>query len=54
MSVGNDLEMHPSGRIEGPTLVVVDESSKCEEDEGCKEHVGGLDVANKKAMEGLV
>ena len=27
-SVGNDLEMRPSGRNENPTMEVVDESSK--------------------------
>ena len=27
-SIRNDLDMHPSGRNEGPTVVAMDESSK--------------------------
>lgn len=54
---GNNLEMRPSGRIESPMLVIVDEFSKSpkrEEGEERKEWVENLDVANEKVMEGTM
>ncbi len=39
-SVGNDLEMHPSGRNETPNVVIVDTSSKSpcvDDDEGASD-----------------
>lgn len=42
-SIGNNLEMCPSRRNEGPTAVLVDESSKsssCDDGEEHEEQVG--------------
>lgn len=52
-SVGIDLEMSPSGRNEGPTMVEVDKSSKfplCDDDEKSEEQLGGKGVVDQKAM----
>lgn len=54
MSVGNALEMRPSGRNQGPTAVVIDESSKsssCDDGKEWEEQVGEHLVANEKATE---
>ncbi len=51
-SVGNDLEIRPSGRNEGPTVVVVDESSKSPKCEDPDERVGDNVVANDEVTEG--
>ena len=60
-SIRNYLEMHPSGRNEGPTVVVVvDKSSELPLFDGggqsmdCNEQVSGNEVAIKKARERLV
>ena len=56
MSVGNALEICPSGRNEGPTVVVVDEPSKwssCEDVEEHEEQVGDHLIANEEAIEFL-
>lgn len=53
MSVGNNLEMCPSGRIEGLTVVVVDKSSKlssCNDGKEPEEEVGDHLVANEKPI----
>lgn len=53
-SIGNTLEMHPSGRNESPTTVVVDKSSKiilCDDNEECKEQLRDHLVANEKAIQ---
>ena len=50
-SIGNDLEMRPSGRNEGPKVVVVNKSSKsslCNDGEEREEQMGNHLVANKK------
>lgn len=52
-SVGNYLKIHQSGRNEGPTIVVLEKSSKsssCDDDEECKEQVGYHLVTNEKAI----
>ena len=51
--VGNALKMCPSGRNEGPMLVVVDESSKsssCDDGEKCKKQMGDHLVSNEEAI----
>jgi hypothetical protein len=56
-SIRNDMEMRPSGRNEGPQVVVVDESSKVSlfDDNGQfvngNEEVGRNEVAIKEARE---
>ena len=40
-SIKNDLEMHPSGRNEGPKVVVVDKSSKSPLFDGSGQYVDG-------------
>lgn len=48
-SIRNDFEMRLSGKIEGPTLVIVDESSKLpkrEEGEKNEEHMGDSKCCN--------
>jgi len=57
-SIRNDLEMRPSGRYEGPSLVEVDESSKSPLFDGggelteCNEQVGGSGVGSEELDEG--
>lgn len=43
-SIRNDLEIHPSGRNEGPTVVVVDESSKSPFIDGSGQFVDDNDI----------
>lgn len=51
-SIGNNLEMCPSGRIEGPTLVTVDEFSKSPKYEEERENgVGDSNVANEETIQ---
>jgi hypothetical protein len=38
-SMRDDSEIHPSGRNEGPNVVIVDESPKREHNDGCNERV---------------
>ena len=55
-SIGNALEMRPSGRNEGPTMVVVNESSKLslyDDGEECKEQKIDHLVANEQAKKCL-
>ena len=52
-SVENALEICPSGRHEGPTVVVVDvpsKSSSCEDVEEREEQVGDHLIANEEAI----
>ena len=49
-SVGNALEICQSGRNEGPTVVVMDESSKSSSCHDGEEQIGNHLVANEEAI----
>jgi len=51
-SAGNDSEVRPSGRNEGPPVVVVDEPSKSPKCEEHEEQVGDHLLANEEVSEG--
>ena len=54
MSIGNILDIRPSGINEDLTAVVVDEYSKlssCDDGEECEEEMGDHFVANEEAIE---